>query len=116
VLYSGSALVEDGGSVIGPAGAAQPAACDGVDALAAGCPKGLAVMLPPTPPVPNERRAYSDRAIAEAPEIPVESGNGQQAAENAGVPRGALSACKSRCLNNDEFAERIDAKLQESGK
>jgi len=34
----------------------------------------------------------------------------------AGVPRGTLSAWKSRYLNNDEFAERIDAKLQESGK
>lgn len=56
--YSGSALVEDSGSVICPAGATQPAACDGVDALAADCPKGA----------------------------------------------------------NDEFAERIDAKLQESGK
>lgn len=73
-------------------------------------------MLPPTPPVPNERRAYSDRAIAEAPEIPVESGNGQRAAKSAGVSRGAHSACKCRCLNNDEFAERIAAKRQESGK
>jgi len=73
-------------------------------------------MLPPTQPVPNERRACGDRAIAEALKIPVESGNGQQAAENAGVPRGALSAWKSHCLNSDEFAERIDAKLQESGK
>ena len=73
-------------------------------------------MLPPTPPVPNERRAYSDRAIAAALKIPVESGNGQRAANSAGVPRGALSAWKNRCLNNDEFAERVDAKLQESGK
>lgn len=72
-------------------------------------------MLPPTPPVPNERRAYSDRTIAAAPEILVESGNVQQAAKSAGVPRGTLSAWKSRYLNNDEFAARIDAKRQESG-
>jgi len=73
-------------------------------------------MLPPTPPVPNERRAYSDRAIAAALEIPMKGGNGQRAANSAGVPRGALSVWKNRCLNSDEFAERVDAKLQESGK
>lgn len=73
-------------------------------------------MLPPTQPVPNERRAYSDRAIAAALKLPIKSGSGRQAANSAGVPRGALRAWKSRCLNNDEFAERIGAKLQESGK
>lgn len=92
MLYSDCARAEDSGSLTGPAGAAQPAACDSVDALAAGCPQGAAVMLPPTQPVPNERSACSDRAIAAELKIPVESGNGRQAANSAGLPRGALSA------------------------